>query len=299
MRGDEGLAREGIGTMKTMKSMLLVAVLLVGSTLAAAQAVVVEAVQYPAWLERGGRAVPLTPGTVLQPKDRLLTGGNARAQLKLSEGSTVKLGQNAKFVVETVDDRGIFRSALSVIEGAFRFTTDALRKSQKREIAIKVKNVTAGIRGTDLWGKSTGDRDLVCLLEGKISVGAEGHPTVTLDTPLDFYQKPRDGDPSVAKVDEKQVAEWAKETEISADGAAATKGGAWRVTASTLRTRDEALVLNRRLRASGYPAEIVNKDNLFIVQVAGLSGESEARALMGNLRGIEGVKLPIVQPPGK
>jgi hypothetical protein len=55
--------------------------------------------------------------------------------------------------------------------------------------------VTAGIRGTDLWGKSNDARDLVCLLEGKISVGAEGHPAVTLDQPLDFYQNPRDGSP--------------------------------------------------------------------------------------------------------
>ena len=47
--------------------------------------------------------------------------------------------------------------------------------------------------GTDLWCKSTDERDLVCLLEGKISVGAQGHPEVTLDKPLDFYQKPRDG----------------------------------------------------------------------------------------------------------
>jgi len=282
--------------MRTMKTLLLLGLAL-WSTLAAAQGAVVEAVQYPAWLERGGRAVPLTPGTTLQPKDRLVTGGNARAQLKMGEGSTVKLGENAKFVVETVDDRGVFRSALAVLEGAFRFTTDALRKSQKREVTIKVKNVTAGIRGTDLWGKSTGERDLVCLLEGKISVGSEGHPTVTLDTPLDFYQKPRDGAPSVAKVDQAQIDQWSQETEISRDGPAGRVGGAWRVTASTLRTRDEALVLNRTLRSAGYPSEVVAKDSLFIVQVPGLAGEAEARALMSNLRGMKGVALPIIQAP--
>src|SRR6266702_3546563 len=134
---------------------------------------VVEAVQYPAWLERGGHSVPLTPGTALRPQDRLRTGANARVQMRLGEGSAVKLGENAQFVFDRSDDRGIFRATLSVLSGAFRFTTDALRKAQKRDIAIKVKNVTAGIRGTDVWGKSTGERDLVCLLEGKVSVGAE------------------------------------------------------------------------------------------------------------------------------
>jgi len=216
--------------MRTTK-MLLGAALLAAAGLAAAEPARVEAVQYPAWLERGGNAVPLTPGTRLEPSDKLRTGANARVQLRMGEGSTVKLGENAQFVIEKMDDRSVFRAALSVITGAFRFTTDALRKSQRRDIAIKVKNVTAGIRGTDLWGKSTGERDLVCLLEGKISVGSEGHPTVTLDQPLDFYQKPREGEPAVARVDAKQVEIWSQETEISRDGPAARMGGQWSVIA--------------------------------------------------------------------
>src|SRR5262245_54728163 len=180
-----------------------------------AQPATVEAVQYPAWLERGGAKVPLTPGTALQALDKLQTGGNARVQLRLAEGSAVKLGENAQFVIERAEDRGgIFRGALQVLTGAFRFTSQAV--SRPKDISIKVKNVTAGIRGTDLWGKSTDERDLVCLLEGKISVGSEGHPTVTLDQPLDFYQRRPGADPQVAKVDAKQVQEWALETEIVA-----------------------------------------------------------------------------------
>jgi len=279
---------------------LAAALLAIASGAAWGQAAVVEAVQYPAWLERGGNAVPLTPGTPLQAKDNLRTGGNARVLVKLREGSSVKLGENAKITIEAIDDRGIFRSALAVLEGAFRFTTDVLRKGQKREIAIKVKNVTAGIRGTDLWGKSTAERDLVCLLEGKISVGAEGHPTVTLDTPFDFYQKPRDGAPEVAKVDAKQVEIWSRETEIAADGAAARVGGGWRVVAEIFGGRDAALALNRTLRASGYPSEIVVQDKRFVVQVPNLAGEREARALMANLRGVRGVEIPTVSPmPGR
>jgi hypothetical protein len=260
------------------------------------QSAVVEAVQYPAWLERGGNAVPLTPGTALQSQDRLRTGDNARVQLRMPEGSTVKLGERAQFVIDRSDDRGVFRATLAVLSGAFRFTTDALRKDRRRDVTIKVKNVTAGIRGTDLWGKSTGERDLVCLLEGKISVGSEGNPTVTLDQRLDFYQKPRDGAPSVAKVDEQQIAQWALETEITGDGPAARVGGDWRVTAGKYRTRDEALVVNRVLRSMGYPSEVAARDGAFLVQIGGLSGENEARALMANLRSVPGVTVPLIQP---
>ena len=277
--------------MKAARAFLAAAV--IGGALAHAEPAVVEAVQYPAWLERGGNAVPLTPGTALQPQDRLRTGTDARVQLRLGEGSTVKLGENARFVIEKVDDRGLFRAALAVLDGAFRFTTDALRKSQRRDVSIRVKNVTAGIRGTDLWGKSTGERDLVCLLEGKISVGAEGHPTVTLDTPLDFYQKPRDGAPQVAKVTVKQLEEWAQETEMT--GAAARAGGTWRVQAASVADRDDARALIRALRAGGYPAVVVAApDGSFKVQVPGLGGEAEARALMAKIRDVKGVSLPEV-----
>ena len=277
-----------------MKINSLCAVLaLLAASAAHAEIATVEAVQYPAWLDRGGASVPLVPGTRLQPRDQLRTGENGRVRMKMGEGSAVKLGERAQFVIEVAEDRNVFRAGLAVLAGAFRFTTDKLAK-RGRDVSIKAKTVTVGIRGTDLWGKSTGDRDLVCLLEGKISVGAEGHPPVTLDKPLDFYQKPRDGAPSVARVDPKQLEEWAAETELSSDGAAATSQGRWRVVAAVKPARDAALALRARLRAAGYPAEILQKDKYFAVQVARLAGEKEARSLMSAIRGIEGVDLPTV-----
>ncbi|HET9470743.1 MAG TPA: FecR domain-containing protein [Usitatibacter sp.] len=266
---------------------------------AAAQKAKVEAVQYPAWLERGGYTVPLAPGITLESRDRLRTGANARVVVRMGEGSTVKLGENARFEIQRVEDRGIFRAALQVLTGAFRFTTEALAKRQHRDITIKVTNITAGIRGTDVWGKSTGERDLVCLLEGKVSVRADGGPDVTLDKPLDFYQKPRGGEAAVARVDPKQVEIWSAETEIGQGAPAARVGGTWRVIASKFERRDAALALSRRLRASGYPAQVVDEaSGVFVVQVPGLAGEAEARALMAQLRGIPGVTIPSVGAVG-
>ncbi len=221
-----------------------------------AQSVKVEAVQYPAWLERDGKSAPLTPGTPLQSKDLLRTGGNARVLLRLSEGSTVKLGENARFEIENVEQKGVLRAALQVLAGAFRFTTEALAKRQHRDITIKVRNITAGIRGTDVWGKAFDDRDLVCLLEGSVQVKSEGNPEVTLDKPLDFYQQPLGGEPKVARVDQKQIDIWSHETEIEPGAGAARVGGNWRVVASRFEKRDSALALARELRARGYPARV-------------------------------------------
>ena len=266
---------------------------LMAAAAAHAEIATVEAVQYPAWLERAGASVPLTPGTRLQARDRLRTGDNARVRIKMGEGSAVKLGERAQFAIEAAEETNVFRAGLAVLAGAFRFTTDKLA-DRKRDVTIKAKTVMVGIRGTDLWGKSSGDRDLVCLLEGRISVGAEGHPQVTLDKPLDFYQKPRDGAPSVASVDPRQLEAWAAETELSGDGAAATPHGRWRVVAALKPARDAALALRSRLRASGYPAEILQKDKYFAVQVSRLAGEREARSLISAIRSIDGVDQPTV-----
>ena len=275
------------------KSWAILAAALLTAPAAWSQPVKVEAVQYPAWLVRGGQSVPLAPGTTLEARDTVRTGDNARVQLRLSEGSTIKLGERAQFQVERAQDRGVFEATLSVIAGAFRFTGKALGK--KRDISIKVNNATAGIRGTDLWGKSTDERDIVCLIEGRISVGSEGHPTVTLDQPLDFYQKPRGAAPQIAKVDAKQLETWALETEIAADGAAARAGGRWRVVAGLYANRDTALRLNRMLRTQGYPSAVVPRNADFAVQVGGLAGEVQARALMANLRKLPGIELPKVE----
>lgn len=277
--------------MKTTTAWFFVAAMAAGS--AYAQAVKVEAVQYPAWLDRGGHSVPLSPGIELQANDQLRTGQNARVQLKLAEGSTVKLGENAQFKVERIQNRGVFSAALTMLAGAFRFTTEAIAKSRRRDVTIKVNAVTAGIRGTDLWGKSTQERDLVCLIEGKISVASDDRAAVTLDQPLDFYQRPRGGEPQVAKIDAKQLEAWARETEMSQEGAGARAGGGWRVVAVTTDSRDEALAMNRRLRASGYPSEVINPAGRFAVQVVGLIGEAEARALAASLKSVPGVREPV------
>jgi FecR protein/SPOR domain len=261
----------------------------------AAPNAVVDTVQYPAWLERGGVAVPLKPGVELQSGDRIRSGANARVQVKLAEGSRVKLGENAQFAIEKVEGGNVLRASLAVLSGAFRFTTDPAAKDGRRDVQIQVRNVSAGIRGTDLWGKSTEERDIVCLIEGRITVGAAAQPTLTLSQPLELYQKPRDQAPlPVAKVDANQMALWSAETEIAKDGGAALEGGRWRVIVATFPTRDGAQKFNRVLRTEGYSAQIIDVEPYSTVQILGLASENDARGLITNLRTIPGVLLPRV-----
>ena len=256
----------------------------------------VDAVQSPAWLERGGRSVPLTPGLELQPQDKLHTGANARVRLALPEGSNVKLGENAQFVIERAEDRGIFRGALTVLAGAFRFTTNPLLRKRPRDLAIHVKNVTVGIRGTDVWGKSTDERTWVVLLEGHIAVNEDGGAPVTMERPNDMFQKPRDKAADVVPVDARQVDAWAEETELAHEGPATEEANAWKVGVAQLPSRDAARDMVRTLRAACFAPEVTSANNYFVVQIPGMGSEAQARAVMGNLRGLPGVVLPKVVP---
>jgi cell division septation protein DedD len=270
----------------------------------AAAAAVIEGMQMPAWVERNVlgsvRRAPLAPGVELKSGDEVRTGPGARLTIKLAEGSLVKLGEKASMrIAELAPDRGgAFAAALNVLEGAFRFTTDVLAKPRRREVSIRVATVTAGIRGTDLWGKSSAERQVVCLIEGRIDVGAEGEAPVTMDQPRQFYRRDQGQTQPVGFVDPVQLAQWARETEIAEGAGAARQGGKWRVTLARASTQATALELYDRLRDAGYPARIhptaAAERRLYLVQISQLQSRADAEALREQLRGMAGVVDPKV-----
>jgi len=270
----------------------------------AAPAAYIEGMQMPAWVERtvlgSVRRAPLAPGVELKGGDEVRTGAGARLYIKLAEGSTVKLGENASLrLAEIEPDRGgFFAAAMNVLEGAFRFTTDVLAKPRPRDVTIRVANVTAGIRGTDLWGKSSPDKQVVCLIEGRIEVGAPGETPVTMDQPRQFYQREQGKTQPVGFVEPTQLARWAAETEIAEGAGAARRDGKWRVTLARARSQSAALDLYGRLRDAGYPARLyptlAGERRLYLVQIERLASRADAEALVGALRGMAGVVDPKV-----
>jgi len=272
-----------------------------GTPQSAAPQAVVEAVQMPAWVERGGSRVPLAPGMGLRENDELRTGAEARLLLKLAEGSSVKLGENAQLRLATLQTRkdGIFQSAMSVVTGAFRFTTDVVARARRREVTVTVATVTAGIRGTDLWGKAAADRDIVCLIEGRIEVSRQGDPTITMDQPLSFFIAPRGQPPlPVAPVNPDQLRQWATETEIAEGRGAARRGGRWKVVLASGESENEVLTVYQAVRAAGYAAELdprrVGGRRTYDVRIASLPSQAEAEALAARLAGRYGVASPRV-----
>lgn len=276
--------------MRAPISAILLAALLAGTVHAAATTV--AAVNMPAWLERGGRVIPLAPGQALQSSDVLRTGLGARVLLKLPEGSEVKLGEDAVFRLDNLNvsdgRQSPFTGVLNVLKGAFRFTTSLLGKQRQREVDVHIATVTAGIRGTDIWGKSDKEKDLVCLLEGHISVQHEGEEGFsTMDQPLDFYIAPK-GKPAlpIAKVDAAKVAnEWAPQTEPQPGKGLAQTNGRWKLTVASADKQEDALAWYDKLREAGYDAHIRPAgEGKFHVKLEGLASRDDAKALGERLK---------------
>jgi hypothetical protein len=266
---------------------------------AAAQTLTVEGVVSPAWVERGGARLPLAVGMQLNDRDRVVTGSGSRALLRLAEGSAVKLGENASLVVQGIADRSeagaarLVTASLDVVRGAFRFTTGIFgRPAARRDVRVRISTVTAGIRGTDLWGKSDERRDLVCLIEGMISVAHAQTGEFTMADPLSFFVAPRNAQPlPVAPVDPNQLQEWAAETEIQAGAGGARRGGRYFVTAGVSAEQRSALAVYNTLRAAGYPAVVrpARKDDGsfdYPVRILNFATQQDAAATATKLRAL-------------
>lgn len=276
--------------MKKLLVALALSLLASAGAVAQQPAAVVDGVQMPAWLERGGRKTPLAAGMALRAGDRIVTGDGSRVLMKLSEGSLVKLGENGTLrIAEMQPGKDIFRAALEVLEGAFRFTTDLAFKGRKREVSVTVEQVTIGIRGTDFWGRSRADRQIVCLIEGAIQVGAPGEAAVTMSEPRQFYQRQGGKALPVGLVEPAQFAQWARETDIAAGQGASRRGGRFSAELFSSSREAEARGVLGRLRDAGFAAEMTRRKDAYVVRIRQLPSREEAQAIAARLKGKFGI----------
>jgi hypothetical protein len=276
----------------------LIATLVAAPSFASALATV-SAVQPPAWIETNGHKHALPAGQVIVAGDHLTTGAGGRVHIELAESSVVKLGENADFVVPVLNSvslkadpqqqEPLFKAALKVLTGAFRFTTRALAKTQKREVDVTIGVATAGIRGTDIWGKSDRAQDLIALLEGHIDVARAGEAAQKMDRPGTFFVVPHGKSPEPIKpAPAKTIADWAAQTELAPDGIAMFAGGPCSATLGRFATREEARAEVERQSQRGYAAEIAQEQGRFAVVMRGFGSKAEAARFAKQLKAVPG-----------
>lgn len=231
----------------------------------------VTGLQMPAWVEIDGQKMALRLGMEIPSKSSINTSDNARILIELEEGSLVKLGENAQVDVKKLQPpkvkSGIFKASLNVFKGAFRFTTQLIGAKRQRNIDVKIGTVTAGIRGTDIWGKSDSKQDLVCLLEGRIDVNKDGYPAIKMTEPLSFYIAPKGKSPlPVAPVPEEKLTAWVPQTELIDGQGVLINTGQWSLNIASYQSLSGAKALLKKLDNAGYSADIKSvkvKDRLW------------------------------------
>ena len=129
--------------------------------------------------------------------------------------------------------------------------------------------------------QSDDQKDLVCLLEGKISVSHDNQH-LDMDKPLQYFVAKRDGTATPGFETENEVMNvWAPQTEISAGHGVAAVGGTWRAILATYKQRAKADTLIRKLEDAGFAAKMTRVHQQggrgFEVALGGLAGEEDAR----------------------
>jgi len=287
--------------LNRLLTVLATGILLQSTASWAAAPAIVEVVQAPAWRDRAGSTVPLAAGMELQSGDVLRTGPGARAYLMLAEGSRVKLGEGARFSLHTRSLRPerTFRGALDVLTGAFRFTTARLKKALPRDVAIRVGTATIGIRGTDVWGRTDGNGDLVALLEGRIEISRAGEIT-ELAQPLTYFDAPRGQAATVKPLDPEAFRVLARQTEILTGDGAARARGKWRLLAATVTSEAAALEAYDQLREAGFAARIRPHEAegggwSYEVMLGGFASADEAGVAASHLQALTGLKSSVAR----
>lgn len=261
---------------------------------------VAEAVQMPAWTTERGARRPISPGDLISTAEEVETAAGAALVLRMPEGSLVRLGEKSRLAVsrfEADTDSGhvAVRSQLQLFEGFFRFTTSAVAKATgAREVDLKLRSATIGIRGTDFWSMTDAAHDATCLFEGKVDLDTRDQGALTLDKPTAFWArffeqpvKP------VGNATPDELAKFLKSTELQPGTGVAVVDGRWRVVAAAVTRAADAAGLAARLRGAGYPALVRVKDakgaTLHEVRINGFATRGDAAAILEKIAGLDGV----------
>lgn len=246
-----------------IKHISAIALLLLPMSIFAAPTAVVDSLMMPAWVERDGSRIAVSPGMILQTGDQLRTGTNGKLLVKLEEGSDLKLGEDIELAIQALkpaaeSPESVFRSSLNVLKGAFRFTTSLFGETLRRDVRIHLGTATAGVRGTDLWGKSSADRSFVVLLEGKIDLTRIDEPVVKMEKPLTIYQA-YNGEKAraVEAVDPDKLALWALETELNNGEGVLSRNGNYTVYIGSYQDKALATKAVSEFRYQGYAVELI------------------------------------------
>ena len=197
--------------------------------------------------------------------------------------------------MDNAQGESFLESSFRVLRGAFRFTSSFFGNAiAGHRVNVTIGAITAGIRGTDIWGRSNQEQDLVALIEGVITVDTEGEPPLTLEQAMSFYAKPRGEVPlPVDQVDADQLQRWSNETELDEAQGIAAENGEWAVVLLSLTELKKADRALKDFHDKGYAVQrkSVIRDGrtlhrLLLADFVSIEGAVKARTQIADNLGI-------------
>ncbi len=226
-----------------------------------------QGVNYPVWVIQNNQKLTLPPGTKLHNGDILVTGNHGRAWISLPDGSIFKLGQNTAFEINSVNfiplqDSSLLDAKLTVLKGAFRFTTEDIDTglNPDHKVSIKLGTLTTEIISKDVWGRTTGKEDFITLFNGSIIIQAVDQGITVLSQPYTVYRKLKDlpAEPQVT-LEKKQADKLTSETELSVEQGVVKSDGKFDLILLSSKHRKLAEKEIEPLIAAGYAVQIESK----------------------------------------
>lgn len=173
--------------MRRLAALIVMGVmLLLPGTLQAIQpAGAVSRVQGQVTASLNGMPRTLVAGSTILVGDLIETSFGARLQLSMNDGAVITLGESASFSItsyETATENS--RGIVAVLQGAFLAASGALAQLGPDRFQITTPTAVLGVRGTEVWGRMTGETMLeVALLSGDSVVVTAGEQRVIMREP--------------------------------------------------------------------------------------------------------------------
>ncbi len=240
----------------------------------AAGAITITSLTYPAWLVRNHEITALFPGQTLRDADLVRSGDHrGRILIELPDGSQVRLGGSARFLVESsslssVDGNHPNEISVRLLRGSFRFTSSSLIGAEggdwdgaRPQVMLKIGKMIAQTVNSDILIRRNDVEDRIGLIDGVVEVLSADESKVTLDEPGEVLLKPF-GQPllPISDANVEKLVQWQTESELSKNLGLASTSGPWQIALVSFNQETNIAARLADFNGKGFAARHVSVD---------------------------------------
>ncbi len=104
---------------------------------------------------RGGQALQLTHGSIIEVGDQIRTGPSSNAQIRFADSAIISIKPQTMFAITEFAfsgrEDGAEKAVFNLVRGGFRTVTGLIGRINKKNYEVRTPTATVGIRGT-VWG---------------------------------------------------------------------------------------------------------------------------------------------------